>query len=284
MAIRRVSFAALALVLDAGSAGAACDFAPRNTEPANTRIQRAIDIVNEAVRDPQFTLYFSKTVGENTNRDGIPVHHIRPDAARPVVAEVPAGCRAIVISGVHFDRNFAILSEDNVLLQDKQISMLVFLLLHEVGHIANRHYGAFLPATADAVTNNDENEAKARERQADDYVATILKREFDRLGNGNPPIANYDLYFGSTDTILFLSSLSFVVSSEATLDCFGCRALGDPRIFWDHGQSHPNLEYRLLLINNAISATPESQALLDNYEKARDDLDARQPLIPHQKQ
>lgn len=85
----------------------------------------------------------------------------------------------------------------------------------------------------------------------------------------------YALYFGTTEAIMFLSSLSFVVSSEATLDCFGCRSLGDPRIFWDHGQSHPNLEYRLLLINHAISATAESQALLDSYEKARDELSAR---------
>ncbi|MER9056981.1 hypothetical protein [Mesorhizobium sp. M0910] len=275
MLVRILTFASLALILGVGNAVAACDFALRSTKVTDAQIKRAIEIVNAAVRDPELVLFFSNTTEDNASSDEIPVHHIRPDQARPVVAEVPAGCRTIVISGVHFERNFAVLSKDNVLMQDKQISMLVFLLLHELGHIGNRHYGAFLPATADAVPNNDETEAKARERQADDYVATILKREFSRLGNGNPPIDNYDLYFGTTEAIMFLSSLSFVVSSEATLACFGCRSLGDPRIFWDHGQSHPNFEYRLLLINHAISATPESQALLDSYEKMRNELSAR---------
>ncbi|MGO4560094.1 hypothetical protein [Mesorhizobium sp. 2RAF21] len=282
MPVRLLSFASLTLILTVGNAVAACDFALRNTEPTNAQIERAINIVNAAVRDPQLALFFSNTTEGTADGDGIPVHHIRPDQARPVVAEVPASCRAIVISGVHFERNFAVLSKDNVLMQDKQISMLVFLLMHELGHITNKHYGAFLPATADAVPNKDETEAKARERQADDYVATILKREFGRLGNGNPPIDNYDLYFGTTEAIMFLSSLSFVVSSEATLACFGCRSLGDPRIFWDHGQSHPNFEYRLLLINHAISATPESQALLDSYEKVRNEAGARKPLYQKQ--
>ncbi|MDN2584293.1 hypothetical protein [Aquibium sp. ELW1220] len=283
MARRLFPFARLALIFLAGTLSAnPCEFASRNADTMNSRIERAIKITNAAVRDSALELYFANPAGSDADRNGVPVHHIRPDPDRPVVAEVPAGCRSIVVSGVHFDRNFAALAEDNVLMQDKQIPMLVFLLLHELGHVANEHYGAFLPDTSDAVPSNVATDSKERERQADSFVATILKREFDRMGTGTPPIQDYDLYFGITDAIMFLSSLSFIVSSEATLDCFGCRSLGDPRIFWDHGQSHPNLEYRLLLINHAISETPESRALLESYEQGRDDLADRPPLILYQ--
>lgn len=282
LTMKRSSLLFALLLLMQVTSAAACEFKTRAEEAVDTKLEHAIAATNAAVRDPALELYLWTAENVAPSETAIPVYHIRPDPKRPIVAEVPAGCRAIVLNGVMFEKNFAVLSADNELMESKDISMMMFLLLHEIGHIKNEHYGAFLPDADKAFVNNDPTQSKTHERQADEFVAEVLKREGERLGTNTPPIDDYDLYWETTNTILFLSSLSFTVSVQNTLNCPFCRSLGDPRIFWDHSQSHPNFEYRLLLINHAISSTPESQQLLDEYERTRSQLDNRQPEILYQ--
>jgi hypothetical protein len=265
----------------------AAPFELRNTTTANAWIERAVAVVNAAVRDPNLPLYFFNTTQSEADAERIPVYHVSPVVREGVVAEVPSDCRCIIINGALFERSFAHLARDNELMKGKEVPMLTFLLLHELGHIAKGHYGQFvndnkgrfLPDTISARPNNDETASKLEEQEADDYVAFILKREFERLGTGNPPIDDYDLFFAGTDTNLFLGSLSLTVAANTALNCFGCRLLGDPRVFWDHGRFHPNFEYRLLRMNHAIAATPESRELLESYEKQRAEIGDRGPTI-----
>jgi hypothetical protein len=272
-----VAVAALLCATVVADARGVCDFRLRPDGVPNTdsnrmrqRIERAIVIVNAAVGDPNMRLALSDDdVATSSDGERIPVLHIATDPDRSVVAEVPAGCRGIVVDGSNFGRNFAHLAADNVLMQGKQVEMLVFLLLHELGHISNGDYAAFLPRTSRRLLNVDTNVDKQKENKADEFVAQILKREMARLGNGEVPPESLGLNLAALDAVLFLSSLSFVVSTRSTLDCFGCRTLGLPQIFWDHSYSHPNLELRLLRINYAIDGSETSKELLDTYERKR---------------
>ena len=235
--------------------------------------------------------------------------HVHSDAKGGVIAEVPKGCRCVHIGGANFERSFRTLTENNLLLEGDEVAMLVFLLLHEVGHVANEHYGAFLPKLEAATPNLDQTASKAHEEEADAFVGQILRREFLRLGNGDDLTAEFDTYFGCSgfddpdsvcfglrdpesaepgitdvgflDVVFFTWSLSFVISAEMSLDCFGCRVLGHPSYFWDHGQSHPNFQYRLLKIAHAITESPASLELIKEFEKGRKEADANYGVIWH---
>ncbi len=141
--------------------------------------------------------------------------------------------------------------------------MLALLLLHELGHIHFGHYGGFIPSDQATALNLNPTASKEREEDADAFAAGILRDEIDSMGRG-------EAYTPGVMAIIFVSSLSFVISTQASLDCFGCRVLGSPDIFWDHSQSHENLEFRLLKMNHAIAPSETSQQLLDDYERARD--------------
>jgi hypothetical protein len=45
--------------------------------------------------------------------------------------------------------------------------------------------------------------------------------------------------------------------------------LHQPALFQDAGLSHPNLEWRILVVNDAISSTEASRKLLTDFESAR---------------
>jgi hypothetical protein len=53
------------------------------------------------------------------------------------------------------------------------------------------------------------------------------------------------------------------------LDDFGRTAHRKPSLFWDAGTSHPNLEWRVLVVNDLIASTDASRELLEHFESAR---------------
>jgi hypothetical protein len=223
----------------------------------------AISTVNAMLHDPELTMRLANPIPRRKNAEGaVPVYVVPVEDSAGVVVRVPEECRCIVIGGNEFEANFEKLAAEGALLAGHEVEMLSFLLLHEMGHISLGHYGQFLPDPTVGSLNLDENETKVREDAADAFGADALRAEMGKLDGGTPVMA-------AMNVIMFVQSLSFVVSGRASIENFGGRVLGDPAIFWDHSRSHPNFEYRLLEINNAISPSDTSKALLEDYEAAR---------------
>jgi hypothetical protein len=235
----------------------------RNGETTGLQVDAAIGAVNAMLDDPALTLWLANPIPGRTNLQGaVPVYIVQVADAAGMVMRVPDGCFCMVIGGNEFEAAFEKVAAEGPLIADHKREMLTFLLLHEMGHIRLGHYGPFLPDPGKAILNLDENDTKAQEDAADAFAAEVLRTQLGALDSGTPVMA-------AMNVIMFVQSLSFIVSSRASIDNFGARVLGDPAIFWDHSRSHPNFEYRLLKINHAISPTETSQALLDDYEAAR---------------
>lgn len=238
-----------------------CDFALRPDKDLQAIVQTAIGLVNGAVEDPALRMEFvEESVSE---QDFIPVYMVRPTESQGIVAHVREGCRAILIGGQEFAEAFAQFANASVLMQDREAEMLALLLLHELGHIDHGHYGAFLPSQRATTSNLDPTGAKAREGEADAFAAEVMREELAAMSTGQA-------YLPATFLVAFVSNLSFVISTQATLDCFGCRTLGSPDIFWDHSKSHENLEYRLLKMNYSIHPSDAARQLLADYERQRE--------------
>lgn len=239
-----------------------CAFETRLTKSTHEQLSGAIAIVNGLVDDRELRL---KLAGDGERHGSeIPVFAVKPSDANGMVAHVRQGCRAILIGTQEFETTFPKLAEGNVLLEDHEKEMLTLLLLHELGHIHLDHYGGFIPPEQAPALNLNPTASKEREEDADAFAAGILRDEIAAIGTG-------EAYFPGIMAITFVSSLSFVVSTEASLEKFGCRVLGCRDIFWDHSQSHENLEYRLLKMNHAIAPSETSQQLLEDYERTRDE-------------
>lgn len=239
-----------------------CSFESRLIEPTKTQLRDAIAIVNRIVDDQNLKMTLA---GDGGQQEGtIPVFAVKPSDANRMVAHVRQGCRAILIGTQEFETTFSKLADGNELLENNEKEMLALLLMHELGHIHLGHYGGFIPTDQPPALNLNLTASKRREEDADAFAAGILRREIAAIDKG-------EAYFPSLMVITFVSKLSLVISTQAMFDCFGCRVLGSPDIFWDHSQSHENLEYRLLKMSHAIAPSETSQQLLDDYENARDE-------------
>lgn len=242
----------------------------------NATLKDVIAYTNAAVSKPELELYLHEDRDAVPDSEKIPVYHV-PAKRSTIVAEVPWNCRCIVVRGSLFDQNMAKFSEDGALSADDPKQMLTFVILHELGHIAEEHYGSFLPGTTDARPNKDAALSKTQEFEADAFVASVLKKAFEPGTTGDyetndetGATVSRSVFLATSDVFLFLNGLSWDVFGQATLTCFGCRTMGDPRIFWDHSTSHPNFEYRLLKLLQAMSPTDEGAELLQMFEVARE--------------
>jgi len=230
------------------------------------QIDEAVKIVNGIIRRDDLLLAHIRD-GEAARENSIPVYTVARRDAEMTVARVPRGCRCIVIGGNEFEEALEAMTEAKALSVDDAVTMLTFLLLHELGHVANEHYGQFLPDASEAVLNTDQTLSKEREAEADQFVGDILRGHREAFYSDDPDAFAESLI--ATPVILLISSLSFSVSTLASLDCLGCRVLGSKEIFWDHSRSHPNFEYRLLKLNHAISPDLGYDAMVEDYERAR---------------
>jgi len=141
-------------------------------------------------------------------------------------------------------------------------SFLVFVLLHEAGHVSKATEGAAFQDGRMSQLNTEPSKAKAAEKEADDYVAEILRR------NAKQPIANsVSLYANAVVNELF--KLSWNMQAYISFDEFGATAIGKPAVFFDDGYTHPNLAWRILRVNHLIQNTAETLDLLQSFLAAR---------------
>jgi hypothetical protein len=239
-----------------------CTVAERNVADSLTEVGAAIDAINRAVERADLALFLAN---DGRAGAGIPVVVATPVDAQGTVARVPIGCRVIVIGGAELDRAISPLVDAGDLSTDDRRPLLILLLLHELGHIAAGDYGMFIDSADTAqqsLPNLNPTQSKEKEETADDFAAATIRAEFDAMSTGDAvlPVAMVSV---------LLSKLAFVTSARASINCFGCRPLGSPDIFWDHGLSHPNTEYRLLRMNNAVAPDIFSKQLLADFEHAR---------------
>lgn len=239
----------------------------RDDDALESHVDKAIDVVNAVLQDPGHVLFRYKAASKTPVASDIPVYIVESRDAQGTIIRVPENCRCVVIGSNEFNKNFARIAGEGPLIADHQSEMLTFLLLHELGHITQGDYGQFLPNYQSPALNLDANETKRREDAADLFAAEVLREQVVQFYD--PEFDDYVME--AVWSTAFLQALSFVISSRAAIDCFGCRPLGLPTIFWDHGRSHPNFEYRLLRINHMISPTELTQEMLAEFERHRQD-------------
>lgn len=141
-------------------------------------------------------------------------------------------------------------------------NFLVFVLLHEVGHLRKSTPGAVYHDGGMSQLNTEPSRAKAAEEDADDFAADVLKRAARR------PATNADS-ISANWVLVELSKLSWNMQAFRTLDEFGAFSVGKPSVFFDDGYTHPNLAWRILRVNDRIQSTSETRALLEAFEEAR---------------
>lgn len=277
--MRRIATLGLVAFVASAMACAAQDapYRLRDDDALEAQVDKAIEVVNAVLKDPGHVLFRFKLPDDEARTDSaIPVYIVESRDAQDTIIRVPENCRCIVVGANEFNKNFARIAVEGSLIADHEAEMLTFLLLHELGHITQGDYGQFLPNHQSPALNLDANETKRREDAADEYAAAALREQVAQFYD--PEFDDYvmDAVWSTT----FLQALSFVIGSRASIDCFGCRPLGLPTIFWDHGRSHPNFEYRLLRINHMISPTEINQDLLDAFEIGRKNA---MPIILYEK-
>jgi hypothetical protein len=143
---------------------------------------------------------------------------------------------------------------------DKE-NILVYMLLHEVGHIANKHCG-MIPSSSQ----------KERENDADYFAANLIRSAVREKGTQRGLDASM---IAST-----LTMFSWNIATHHVIDDFGGRPLRKSSIFGDSSScsSHPNLEWRILGVNDLIQHTASSHKLLTDFAKSRYDGPSKTPL------
>lgn len=143
--------------------------------------------------------------------------------------------------------------------------LLAYMLLHEVGHLVHGDSPERVETRASPNNrpgfNLDATAQKDREVAADRYAAGAIAAAMADRGT--------DRGIAATKIALTLSQLSWNLAAHRLLDNFGGTGLHRPSLFQDAGLSHPNLEWRILSVNDAISSTAASHKLLTDFESAR---------------
>jgi hypothetical protein len=193
----------------------------------------------------------------------IPVYLVEAKPGTPSTpAAVPRDCRCVFVSPAvlqewvkHHSTGTGRLDLDNG-------ELLVFMLLHEVGHLKNGTPGAVFRNGELSQLNVEPSRAKAAEEDADNFAADILKKR------ATQPNIN-DISLDANMILLELSALGWNMQAYRTLDEFGASLIGTPSVYFDSGYSHPNLAWRILQVNDRVHNTEETRALLQAFEASR---------------
>src|SRR5262249_50186590 len=143
------------------------------------------------------------------------------------------------------------------------VNILAFMMLHELGHIANGDQGAnaFAPLPAHgADTNIVPTAEKTKEFAADAWAADHVKQAFTP---GHPG------FFASMRVQWAVTAVGWNLARRRMIDNFGATILRDPRVLFDQGYSHPNFELRMLVANELVSGTAAAKALREEFERMR---------------
>jgi len=200
-------------------------------------------------------------------RNGVPLYTVTGDgmASREVIGTyAECGCVLMTVAGLRTWLATATGSGAGRLDIDEP-ALIAYMLLHEAGHVAQGRTPCGMtsgaPSNGNTALNLTPTEQKACEVKADAFAAAAIRTALavhkgpGMLAAGNVAIA--------------LSQLSWNLQAHRMLDSFGANAMRDPSLFRDIGLSHPNLEWRILSVNNMIAPSESSSDLLNAFEKAR---------------
>jgi hypothetical protein len=138
----------------------------------------------------------------------------------------------------------------NTLLDVDVANLVAYMLLHETGHIVhgdsldNRKDSSGISSKRSSL-NLEPTAEKDREIAADRFAADAIRTATTEKGT--------DRAIAASKVALTLSEFSFNFVEHRLLDNFGGTEVHAPGLFWDPGLSHPNLEWRILSVNDAIS-------------------------------
>lgn len=168
-------------------------------------------------------------------------------------------CRCIFIQVDAYRKNLFNYSErlEQMLKIDDKY-MLVFMLLHEIGHISQHDDGHYDERQPDY--NFNDNVLKQKELIADRFATNKLIEAATTSG-----FAALKSQFIQME----ISKASWNLQVVRTLENLGGTTLCSKHIFADRGASHPNFELRILNANHILTNTPETANLLAVFENCR---------------
>lgn len=225
--------------------------------------ERAITTVSKLVADSGPNLIPAWSQAGDSAVEQVPVYLVegRPGAI-VTPAAVPSGCRCVFVSPSVLEDWIHRNSTGPGRMELDTGQFLVFILLHEVGHLRKDTPGAVFRDGEMSQLNIEPGRAKVAEEEADDFAADILKTRANQK-----PLS--DVSFAANWVVMELSKLSWNMQAFRTLDEFGAFAVGKPSVYFDDGYSHPNLAWRILRVADRIQGSDATRYLLKAFEEAR---------------
>jgi hypothetical protein len=206
--------------------------------------------------------------------DGVPVYLVRSKPATAgQICFVPVNEKCVLFQADELElmkKRFT--PEDGRGLDLDMPALVAFFLLHEVGHIHAEHYKRGKSASiSTSELNNTTTEAKGRELKADEYAASVIVAANTESAFDNA--ARFNAWFRLT---MMITACDWNLWTIRMLDNPGTTILRDPRVLWDRGYSHPNLELRFIIISHLMNPTDESKKQLEEFEAFRNEV----PKVP----
>lgn len=266
-----LGFALWALVALAGAAAAA---APA-TDPVAARGLKATTqdraLVAEAIGKTNLLLGEAPirlrpawiAAGEGPGANAVPVYLVAAkDNSASSPAVVPKGCACVFVNPALLSQWAAAHSRGSGRMELDRGPLLVFMLLHEAGHLAKGTDGGAIEKGELTQYNVDPARAKVNEEDADTYAVELLRGYFRRT-----PATSTSLEANAVVTELV--KLSWNMQAYRTIDEFAAWTVGKPSVYFDNGYTHPNLAWRVLRSNYLIHQNDATKMLLDDFEAAR---------------
>jgi len=230
------------------------------------------NLMTDGRRGPVLATFWTRGRSDET----VPVYLVKSGpGATSTPAVVPRGCSCIFVDLQVFEGWIRGHSTGPGRMSLEPKYLLTFMLLHEVGHLYKRSSGAEFANGNLSQLNVDPSLAKAREEEADDFSAGLI-RERSRA----TPASTTSLE--ANWVAIELTKLSWNMQAYRTLDEFAAFATGKPSVYFDQNLTHPNLAWRVLRSNYLIQQSKETKELLDAFEEARQRGANPQPLYRKQ--
>jgi hypothetical protein len=177
------------------------------------------------------------------------------------------GCIVVKVSGLTAWLEAHVGSNDALLTVQPRF-LLGYMLLHEVGHWqadepAEESSAAVGARPGSSRFNREPTAQKQRELKADSFAAFAIRSALGERGTKRG--------LAAATVSIALSQLSWNLAVHRALDEFGGTIVRQPVLLWDAGTSHPNLEWRILVVNDLIQDNDTSHRLLRDFENARSD-------------
>lgn len=225
--------------------------------------ERAITAVSKLMADSGPNLVPAWSQPGASAVEQVPVYLVEGRPGTIVTpAAVPSGCRCVFVSPSVLEAWIRRNSTGPARMELDADQFLVFILLHEVGHLRKGTSGTAFRDGRMSQLNVEPSRAKVAEEDADDFAADVLKSR----ANQNPVS---ELSLAANSVVMELSKLSWNMQAFRTLDEFGAFAVGKPSVYFDNGYSHPNLAWRILRVADRIQQSDATQYLLEAFEEAR---------------